>query len=81
MSSNRVVGAVVSVPMGEGSGKSYVGGVGTPEMRERFAETSYEITVRFDNGANTAVQRRDGASFQVGDRVRVQGSQLSLLSP
>ena len=75
------VGAVVALPMGERSDKSFVGGVGTPEMRERFTETTYEITIRFDSGAYTAVQRRDGASFQVGDRVRVRGSQLSLLTP
>lgn len=79
--SSVYVGAVVALPMGEGAGKSFVGGVGTPEMRERFTETSYEITVRLDSGGYTAVQRRDGASFRVGDRVRVQGSQLSLLTP
>ena len=79
--SNVLVGAVVALPMGERSDRSYVGGVGTPEMRERFTETSYEITVRLDGGGYTAVQRRDGASFRVGDRVRVQGSQLSLLNP
>jgi hypothetical protein len=78
--SNMYVGAVVALPMGERSDKSFVGGVGTPEMRERFTETSYEIAVRLDSGAYTALQRRDGASFRVGDRVRVQGSQLTLLS-
>lgn len=79
--STMLVGAVMVLPMGDRSDRPYVGGVGTPEMRERFTETSYEITVRLDGGGYTAVQRRDGASFRTGDRVRVQGNQLSLLAP
>jgi hypothetical protein len=73
------VGAVMALPMGDG--KSYVGGVGTPEMRERFAESTYEITIRLDSGGYTSVQRRDGGTFRVGDRVRVSGIQLELLAP
>ena|SRR5690349_23586147 len=80
--SNMMIGAVVALPMGEGNnGSSYVGGVGTPEMRARFSETTYEITVRLDNGGFTTQQRRDGASFQVGDRVRVRGIEMELLAP
>lgn len=74
------VGAVIALPMSEGSGGSYVGGVGTPEMRERFADSSYEITIRLDGGAFTVVQRRDGGRFRVGDRVRVRGIELELLA-
>jgi hypothetical protein len=83
MSSGVLVGAVVALPMGDGSSGSrpYVGGVGTPEMRSRFTETTYEIVVRFDSGALTRVQRNDGASFRVGDRVRVRGVQMELLAP
>jgi len=82
MSSGVLVGAVVALPTGEGSSGSrpYVGGVGTPEMRERFTETTYEIIIRLDNGNFTMVQRSDGASFNVGDRVRVRGIQLELLA-
>ena len=82
-SSGVLVGAVVALPMGAGSSGSqpFVGGVGTPEMRSRFTETSYEIVVRFDNGAYTRVRRNDGASFRVGDRVRVHGVQMELLAP
>lgn len=75
------VGAVVVLPMGEGTDKPFVGGVGTPEMRERFSETTYEVVIRLDTGAFTSVQRRDGASYNVGDRVRVQGTQLEVLAP
>jgi outer membrane lipoprotein SlyB len=78
---NMPVGAVISLPFGPGSSKAYVGGVGTPEMRERFSATEYEITIRLDDGGYTMVQRRDGLAYQVGDRVRVQGTQIELLVP
>lgn len=76
------VGAVVALPLGESSAdQSFVGGVGTPEMRSRFSESSYEITVLLDNGAYAVAQRRDGARFRVGDRVRMRGIELELLKP
>jgi len=34
-----------------------------------------------DDGGYTQVESRDGASFRIGDRVRVQGIQLELLAP
>jgi hypothetical protein len=76
-----IVGAVVALPFGGSGGKPYVGGVGTPEMRERFSETTYSIVIQLDDGGYVQVDRPDGASFQVGDRVRVQGVQLELLAP
>jgi outer membrane lipoprotein SlyB len=79
--STVIVGAVVALPLGAGAERPFVGGVGTPEMRERFTETTYEIVVRLEDGGYTMVQRADGASFRVGDRVRVQGTQLELLGP
>jgi outer membrane lipoprotein SlyB len=79
--STVIVGAVVALPLGEGKDKPFVGGVGTPEMRERFTETTYEVVVQLDNGSYTTVQRADGAMFRVGDRVRVHGIELELLAP
>lgn len=81
MGSTTIVGAIVVLPIGAGSGNSYVGGVGTPEMRSRFLESSYEITVWLDNGSTTVLQRSDGRHYRVGDRVRVEGIQLYLLTP
>lgn len=82
--SDIYVGAVVALPLaekGEQPGKPFVGGVGTPEMRERFTESTYEITIRLDDGGFTQVTRRDGGSYRVGDRVRVSGTQLELIAP
>ena len=81
LSSPVRVGAVIALPLGGGGGKPFVGGVGTPEMRERFSETTYQVAIGLDNGGYTMMQRADGASFRVGDRVRVQGTQLELLAP
>ena len=75
-------GAVVALPLSDsGTDQSFVGGVGTPEMRARFSESSYEITVLLDNGAYALAQRRDGSRFRVGDRVRMRGIDLELLNP
>jgi hypothetical protein len=80
--STVIVGALVALPLGGGGAdKPFVGGVGTPEMRKRFGETTYEVVIRLDNGGYVTMQRGDGASFRVGDRVRVQGIELELLAP
>jgi hypothetical protein len=78
--STVIVGAVIAMPLGEGKDKPFVGGVGTPEMRERFTETTYAVVVQLDTGGYTTVQRADGAMFRVGDHVRVTGTQLELLA-
>jgi hypothetical protein len=76
------VGAVVALPLSDSaSDQAFVGGVGTPEMRARFSESSYEITVLLDNGAYAVAQRRDGNRFRIGDRVRMRGIDLELLNP
>lgn len=82
LASPVLVGAVIALPLGGGSAdKPFIGGVGTPEMRERFSETTYDVSIQLDNGAYSVVQRADGASFHVGDRVRLRGIELELLSP
>lgn len=78
---HNFVGAVVYLPLGGGSAdRPYVGGAGTPEMKERFGQTTYEITLRMDDGALRSVHRSDGSQFRVGDRVRaVEGGELQLV--
>ena len=73
------IGAVIALPLGDG-GRPYVGGVGPPEMRERFENTTYDIVVQLDNGGYPSVPRADGARYHVGDRVRLRGVQLELLT-
>jgi hypothetical protein len=79
---NRVVGAVFVAPFGPGrTEKPYVGGVGTPEMNDRFADVSYTIIVRMDDGTYRTTERRDGNQYAVGDRVRLGEGRLELLAP
>ena len=79
----NLVGAVVYLPLSNQPGdRPFVGGVGTPEMRERFGETTYEMTLRMDDGATRIISRRDGTRFRVGDRVRSTGpGELDLVLP
>ena len=75
------IGAVIYLPLGgQGSDKPYIGAVGTPEARERMRETTYELTLRMDDGAYRTVRRDDPSSFAIGDRVRwLGGDELALL--
>jgi hypothetical protein len=77
----NLIGAVIYLPLGgQHADKPYIGGVGTPEMNARMRETSYELTLRMDDGTYRMVRRPDGSSFGVGDRVRWLGaSELELL--
>jgi hypothetical protein len=71
----NLIGAVIYLPFGgQSPEKPYVGGVGTPEMYKRFSETTYEITVRLDDGSYKFVRRPNGAQFGIGDPVRWVGS-------
>ena len=69
-------------PLASQGGKTEpTGPTTTPEIRSRFTETTYEITVRLDKGNSTTLQRSDGANFRVGDRVRIHGILVELLAP
>lgn len=54
-----------------GLSKGYVGAVGSPEMRERLTEKSYEIVVKLDNGRYRLVQEDQPPPWQPGDRVKI----------
>jgi len=78
----NLIGAVIYLPLGgQHAEKPYIGGVGTPEMYARMRETTYEVTVRLDDGTIRFVRRPDaGATLSVGDRVRWVGTdELELL--
>jgi hypothetical protein len=77
----RVVGALVVLPFGAGSGSTsaYAGGVGTPEMSARLGELSYQVTLRMDDGSYRSMDQIDGNRYSVGDRVRVVDQRLQLL--
>lgn len=63
--------AVGRYSAGEGLSKGYVGAVGSPEMRERLTQKSYEIVVKLDDGRYQLVQEDQPPSWQAGDRVKI----------
>ena len=73
-----LVGAVFYHPFSKDA-SSYAGGVGTPEMRARFEMTSYELTIRMDDGSYRVVEQRDATRFQTGDRVRITHGRVERL--
>ena len=77
----NLVGAVIFLPLGgQRADKPYIGPVGTPEMYARLRDTTYEVTVRLDEGSYRLVRRADASAFGVGDRVRwLGGEELELL--
>jgi outer membrane lipoprotein SlyB len=77
----NLVGAVMYLPLTQSStSRPFVGGIGTSEMKQRFQETTFEITVRLDDGSLHQLQRAEGTRYRVGDRVRLQGAQLELVA-
>ena len=56
---------------GAGWSQGYVGAVGSPELKERFAERSYEIVVKLDNGRYQLVREDQPPPWQAGDRVKI----------
>ncbi len=63
--------AVARYSGSSGASKGYVGAVGSPEMRERLTEKSYEIVVKLDNGRYQLVQENQPPQWQAGDRVKI----------
>lgn len=77
----NLVGAVIYLPLGGATReRPFVGGVGTPEARERFNQSSYEILVRLDDDSLRTVHRPDGSRYSVGDRVRFAGDEIELIA-
>lgn len=68
---NLSAGWVAMYKSGGGPSSSYVGAVGSPELREQLTERSYEIVVKLDNGRFQLVREDQPPSWQVGDRVKI----------
>jgi hypothetical protein len=76
-----LVGAVIYLPFGEARGDEEwrFGAAGTPEMRARLGETSYEIAVVMDDGERRSFRRRETGRFFVGQRVTLRSGELEPL--
>ena len=79
-----VAGGVVGHQIGSGRGKSAatvigaIGGavIGNEIEKEHVQGSRYRITVRLDSGSSLIVEDTRDANLRVGDRVRVEDSQI-----
>jgi hypothetical protein len=75
-----VVGPVFGMTFGPGGeSHSYVGAMGSPEMRARMLEIVYEVIVRFDDGRFGRYELPERGVFRIDDRVRVVDNTLERL--
>ncbi|MGL4575555.1 MAG: glycine zipper 2TM domain-containing protein [Burkholderiaceae bacterium] len=79
-----VLGGVLGNQVGGGSGKkamTVIGAVGGGVLgnhveKNARATTSYNVTVRMDNGERRTVSLASASAWRVGDRVKVENGQL-----
>ena len=77
LSPGAPVGAVVVLPLGKDSDKTWrFGAVGTPEMQPYLDKTAREVVVTMDDGERRTFRPRDASRFHVGQRVRVRAGEL-----
>jgi hypothetical protein len=78
--SQPYVGPVVGMTFGPGQDtKTFVGAAGSPTMRQRMLEITYEITLLYDDGRYSVIEQSDLGSLREGDRARVVDGQVVLV--
>jgi hypothetical protein len=66
------IGPAISLTWGPGERtRTQIGAFGTPEMRHRYIDVTYEVSVRFDDGRFGLIEQDDIGDLRVADRVIV----------
>jgi hypothetical protein len=66
------IGPAFSLSWGAGERpRTQIGAVGTPEMKHRYIDITYEVSVRFDDGRFGLIEQDDAGDLRTGDRVIV----------
>lgn len=74
------VGPMIGLSFGPGTtSQGFVGAAGSPSMRQRIREITYEVILRYEDGRFGLLEQDDVGAFRVGDRVRVTGNRMELL--
>jgi hypothetical protein len=64
------IGPAISLTWGKGERpRTQIGAFTTPEMRHRYIDITYEISVRFDDGRFGNIEQDVSDDLRVGDRV------------
>jgi outer membrane lipoprotein SlyB len=80
-----IAGGLIGHQIGGGSGQTaatIVGGVGGAvagnqiQQRQRGANESFRVTVRYENGATEVIRQDDISDMRTGDRVRIEGGRV-----
>jgi len=66
------IGPAISMTWGAGERtRTQIGAFGTPEMKHRYIDLTYEVSVRFDDGRFGLIEQDDVGDLREGDRVIV----------
>jgi hypothetical protein len=66
------IGPAISMTWSHGERpRTQVGAIGTPEMKHRYIEITYEVSLRFDDGRFGLIEQDDIGDLRTGDRVIV----------
>ena len=64
------IGPAISLSWGNGERpRTQIGAFGTPGMKHRYIDITYEISLRFDDGRFGLIEQDDPGDLRVGDRV------------
>jgi hypothetical protein len=76
--SESPVGLVMYIPLGRkpATESAFVGSAGSRQWQERTSNARYEFIVRMDDGNYRTVSRQGVSDFTIGDRVKVNQSQI-----
>jgi hypothetical protein len=66
------IGPAISMTWGAGERtRTQIGAFGTPEMKHRYIDVTYEVSVRFDDGRFGLIEQDEVGDLREGDRVIV----------
>jgi len=75
------IGPAISFSWGGGEPpRTQIGAVGTPEMKHRYIDITYEISVRFDDGRFGLIEQDNVNDLRTGDRVIVINKKVEKVS-
>ena len=75
------IGPAFSLSWGAGERpRTQIGAVGTPEMKHRYIDITYEVSVRFDDGRFGLIEQDDVSDLRSGDRVIVVNRKVQRVS-
>lgn len=74
------VGPFVKIPLTSNpNAQAEFGAFGSKQWRKEHQQTTYQVTVRFDDGRYTMIETDDASNLRLGERVRVHQKRIEPL--